>query len=89
MLLVFGATLSYLLILAAHGVLRRREPELRRPYRTPGALATPALGLALAAAIFVACFLADWRWSCVGVGIIAIASVARWIGRRGVVSDPA
>ncbi|HVW70543.1 MAG TPA: amino acid permease [Steroidobacteraceae bacterium] len=88
-LLVFGATLSYLLILAAHGVLRRREPELRRPYRTPGALATPALGLALAAAIFVACFLADWRWSCVGVGIIAIASVARWIGRHGVVSDPA
>jgi ethanolamine permease len=88
-LLVFGATLSYLLMLGAHIVLRRREPMLARPYRSPGGLATPAFGLVLAAAIFVACFLADWKWSCVGVAVIAIAGAARWLGRRGTASPAA
>jgi ethanolamine permease len=86
-LLVFGATLSYLLILAAHMALRRAEPLLPRPYLTPGGVVTPILGLMLAGAIFVACFLADWRWSCVGVGVILVASIARWFGRRAAVSD--
>jgi ethanolamine permease len=85
-LLVFGATLSYLLLLGAHIALRRREPALARPYRSPGGLATPALGLVLAGAIFIACFLADWKWSCVGVGVIAIAAAARRLERRAAVS---
>ncbi|MGH3469347.1 MAG: ethanolamine permease, partial [Thermocrispum sp.] len=33
---VFGATVSYVLMMLAHIVLRRREPDLERPYRTPG-----------------------------------------------------
>ncbi len=81
-LLVFGATLSYLLLLGAHITLRRREPALVRPYRTPGALAIPVVGLVLAAAIFIACFLADWRWSCAGVSVIATACAARWLSQR-------
>ena len=33
---VFGATVSYVLMNLSHIVLRRREPDLERPYRTPG-----------------------------------------------------
>src|SRR5919206_1525820 len=35
-LAVFGATLSYVLMMIAHQVLRSRRPDLERPYRTPG-----------------------------------------------------
>src|ERR1700759_2015703 len=32
---VFGATLSYVLIMISHIVLRRTAPDMVRPYRTP------------------------------------------------------
>ena len=35
---VFGATISYALMSLSHIVLRRREPGLERPYRTPGGI---------------------------------------------------
>ena len=40
-------------------VLRRREPDLERPYRTPGGTATTWVALVLAAAAVVATFLVD------------------------------
>jgi len=52
---VFGATVSYV----SHIVLRRREPDLPRPYRTPGGTATTGVALVLAAAAVVATFLVD------------------------------
>ena len=33
---VFGAAVSYVLMMVSHIVLRRREPNMPRPYRTPG-----------------------------------------------------
>ena len=45
---VFAALVSYVMMMASHLVLRRREPSLRRPYRTPLAPFTPALALVLA-----------------------------------------
>ncbi|MCZ2860066.1 ethanolamine permease [Blastococcus sp. VKM Ac-2987] len=56
---VFGATVSYVLMMVSHIVLRRREPELPRPYRTPGGTATTGTALVLAAAAVVATFLVD------------------------------
>jgi ethanolamine permease len=56
---VFGATVSYVLMMVSHIVLRRREPELHRPYRTPGGVATTGVALVLAAAAVVATFLVD------------------------------
>ncbi|WP_198588212.1 ethanolamine permease [Geodermatophilus chilensis] len=56
---VFGATVSYVLMMVSHIVLRRREPDLPRPYRTPGGTATTGVALALAAAAVVATFLVD------------------------------
>ena len=45
---VFGATVSYVLMMVSHIVLRIREPELERPYRTPGGVVTTAVALTLA-----------------------------------------
>ncbi|MGY1638829.1 ethanolamine permease [Geodermatophilus sp. SYSU D00742] len=56
---VFGATVSYVLMMVSHIVLRRREPDLERPYRTPGGVATTGVALVLAAAAVVATFLVD------------------------------
>ncbi|GLZ55655.1 ethanolamine permease [Actinomycetospora sp. NBRC 106378] len=39
---VFGAALSYVLMMVSHIVLRRREPDMPRPYRTPGGVSPPA-----------------------------------------------
>jgi ethanolamine permease len=48
---VFAALVSYVVMMVSHLVLRRREPAMPRPYRTPGYPVTPvvALGLALVA----------------------------------------
>ncbi|MBD3931580.1 ethanolamine permease [Streptomyces chumphonensis] len=56
---VFGAAVSYVLMSLSHIVLRRREPELHRPYRTPGGLLTSCVAFALACLAVVATFLVD------------------------------
>lgn len=56
---VFGAALSYVLMMVSHIVLRVREPEMRRPYRTPGGVVTTSFALVIAAAAVVATFLVD------------------------------
>ncbi|EST39673.1 ethanolamine transporter [Streptomycetaceae bacterium MP113-05] len=56
---VFGAAVSYVLMSLSHIVLRRREPGLHRPYRTPGGVATSSVAFILACAAVVATFLVD------------------------------
>lgn len=58
---VFGATLSYVLMMASHIALRLREPDLERPYRTPGGIATSGAALVLACGALMAGFLVDPR----------------------------
>lgn len=58
---VFGATLSYILMMASHIKLRLSEPDLPRPYRTPGGILTSGIALVLACIAFVAGFLVDTR----------------------------
>ncbi|MDA9711172.1 ethanolamine permease [Luminiphilus sp.] len=53
---VFGATLSYALMMAAHIVLRLREPGLNRPYRTPGGIVTTGIALVLSIVAFASTF---------------------------------
>src|ERR687893_226562 len=45
---VFGAAISYVLMTLSHIVLRRREPNLERPYRTPGGVITSGVACGLA-----------------------------------------
>ncbi len=56
---VFGAALSYVLMMTSHVVLRRREPDLERPYRTPGGTVTTTVALVLAVLAVLATFLVD------------------------------
>lgn len=45
---VFGAAISYILMMVSAIVLRRRRPDLRRPYRMPGGEITAWVALILA-----------------------------------------
>lgn len=69
---VFGATVSYVLMMTSHIVLRRREPDLVRPYRTPGGVVTTSVALVLAAAAVVATFFVDEK----AAGITALIFLA-------------
>jgi ethanolamine permease len=66
---VFGAALSYVLMMVSHIVLRWREPEMRRPYRTPGGAITTGFALVVAVLAVIATFLVDSvaALSCLGV----------------------
>ena len=56
---VFGATISYALMMASHIVLRLKEPDLERPYRTPGGTYTSGIAFALAIIAFISTFLVN------------------------------
>ncbi|MEH3141739.1 MAG: ethanolamine permease [Mycobacterium kyogaense] len=56
---VFGAAVSYVLMMVSHIVLRRREPRMPRPYRTPGGVATTGFALVIASLAVIATFLVD------------------------------
>lgn len=70
---VFGATISYALMALSHLVLRRREPELPRPYRTPGGALTSSVAFVLACSALVATFLVDRDAAFIALGVYAVA----------------
>ena len=56
---VFGAAISYILMMAAHIKLRITEPDMERPYRTPGGIVTSGIALFLAVIALIAGFLVE------------------------------
>lgn len=56
---VFGATISYALMTLSHILLRLREPDLPRPYRTPGGTFTAGTAFTLSLIAFVSTFLVN------------------------------
>ena len=79
---VFGATASYVLLNLSHIVLRVREPELRRPYRTPGGVVTTSIALVLAVAAVLATFLVDPTAAAITAGILLAALAYFWFHSR-------
>ena len=69
---VFGATVSYVLLNLSHIVLRRKEPDLERPYRTPGGTVTTGIALVLSVVAVIATFFVDQK----AAGITALVFVA-------------
>jgi ethanolamine permease len=59
-------------MMVSHIVLRRREPDLERPYRTPGGIATTSVALVLAAAAVLATFLVDVKAALWTLGAYAL-----------------
>ncbi|MFE9645785.1 ethanolamine permease [Streptomyces sp. NPDC006365] len=70
---VFGATISYALMSLSHIVLRRREPGLERPYRTPGGVLTSSVALVLACSALVATFLVDVTAAVIALAVYVVA----------------
>ena len=70
---VFGATLSYGLMMASHILLRLREPDLQRPYRTPGGIVTSGIALLLSVVAFASTFVVSREaalWSAVFYAVL-------------------
>jgi ethanolamine permease len=75
---VFGATISYILMMASHIKLRMAEPGLLRPYSTPGGVLTSGIALVLASIALVAVFLSDKKMAVFGteVSVAALSAIA-------------
>jgi ethanolamine permease len=71
---VFGATVSYVLMMLSHIVLRSREPDLERAYRTPGGVLTSGVALVLAVLAVVATFLVDEKAALITLGVYVAAA---------------
>ncbi|GAA1519540.1 ethanolamine permease [Streptomyces albidochromogenes] len=87
---VFGATISYALMALSHIVLRRREPGLHRPYRTPGGVLTSSVAFALALSALVATFLVDKDAAFIALAVygVALAYFAFYSRHRLVATAP-
>lgn len=72
---VFGAVVSYALMMVAHIVLRVRRPELPRPYRTPGGIVTSGVALVLSLGAVVATFMNAPVLAGCALGVMALAAV--------------
>jgi ethanolamine permease len=79
---VFGATVSYVLMNLSHIVLRRREPDLERPYRTPGGQLTSGVALVLAALAVIATFLVDQQAAIITLAVYAAAALYFFVYSR-------
>ena len=69
---VFGAAVSYVLMMVSHIVLRRREPGMKRPYRTPGGTVTTGFALVIASLAVIATFLVHVVAALCCLGVFAL-----------------
>lgn len=69
---VFGAAVSYVLMMVSHIVLRVKAPHMSRPYRTPGGIATTSFALVVAVASVVATFLVDPVAAATTAGVLVV-----------------
>jgi len=56
---VFGATISYAMMMLSHIILRIKEPEMDRPFRTPGGIVTTSIALVLSVGAFISTFVVN------------------------------
>ncbi len=79
---VFGATLSYVLLNLSHIMLRVKEPDLERGYRTPGGVVTTGIALVLAVVALVATFVLDVVAASITAGVFLVALAYFWFYSR-------
>jgi ethanolamine permease len=83
---VFGALTTYVLMMAAFVILRRKEPNVQRPYRSPVGIAGAVVALIIAAIAGVAQLGYDLAGARAGVlavvGVLVIGYVYFWLYSR-------
>jgi APA family basic amino acid/polyamine antiporter len=80
---IFGALLFYALVVAAVIVLRRRRPDLARPYRTWGYPATPLLYLLGSSAVMISMLCDKLVQTTAGTSLIAAGMMYYlWVQHR-------
>ena len=79
---VFGATVSYVLLNLSHILLRRSEPDLERPYRTPGGVFTTGVALVLSVVAVIATFFVDTKAAGITAGVFVAALAYFWFYSR-------
>ena len=70
---VFGATISYAMMMLSHIILRFKEPDLDRPFKTPGGIVTTSIALILSIGAFISTFVVSLNaamWSAVFYAIL-------------------
>ena len=81
-LMVSAGTLSYLLIVPAHWIMRARTAHPSGTYRTPGGVITSGFAWLASLVSFAACFVANPRWSAATLGVLALFLGAYFYQRR-------
>lgn len=69
---VFGATISYVLMMLSHIKLRLSRPEMHRPYKTPGGIFTSSIALVLALIAVIAGFVVNPKVWFIAAGIYVL-----------------
>jgi ethanolamine permease len=73
---VFGAVISYCMVMISYIKLKITQPDLPRPYRSPLGIPGAALGVALSLLALVACFFQpDYRPAVVGVSLFLLVAI--------------
>jgi ethanolamine permease len=81
---VFGAVISYVLVMSSYIKLKLDRPDLLRPYESPLGINGAIIGTILAVIALFACFVdPDYRFGVWGVSIFMVAAIAFfWIFSR-------
>ena len=72
---VFGACVSYAMMNLSHILLRRKEPDMPRGYRTPGGVVTTGIALVLSCIAIVSTFFVDTLAACVVLIVFVVGAV--------------
>jgi ethanolamine permease len=73
---VFGAVISYCMVMISYIKLKITQPDLPRPYRSPLGIPGAALGATLSLLALVACFFTPaYRPAVVGVSLFLLVSM--------------
>ncbi|MEC9005019.1 MAG: ethanolamine permease [Planctomycetota bacterium] len=73
---VFGAVISYCMVMISYIKLKITQPDLPRPYRSPLGIPGAALGAGLSLLALIACFFTpDYRPAVVGVSVFLLVSM--------------
>jgi len=71
---VVGATVSYALMALSHIILRIKQPELIRPYKTPGGIVTSSIALVLSLIALTGVYAFDPRAFLFTIGLFVIGA---------------